>query len=109
MAAVLDQYGVHGQTSGHSEVSLSGTYTAGTWYDVGINRAEITEGIYILRFYVDTFNSGAGSQYMCYTVSEPFFLAYISRFQQQLSKRYSYEQLVLRSRPQLIPKPQQYV
>lgn len=73
MAAVLDQYGVHGQTSGHSEVSLSGTYTAGTWYDVGINRAEITQGIYILRFYVDTFNAGAGSQYMCYTVSEPFF------------------------------------
>lgn len=73
MAAQLDEYGVHGQTSGHSEVSLSGTHTSGTWYDVGINRPEITQGIYILRFYVDTFNSGAGSQYMCMTVSEPFF------------------------------------
>ena len=73
MAAILDQYGVHGQTTAHPEVSLSGTYTGGTWYDVGINRPEIAEGIYILRFYVDTFNAGVGSQYMNYTVSEPFF------------------------------------
>ena len=73
MATILDKNGAHGQNSGHSEVSLSGTYTSGTWYDVGINRAEIAQGIYILRFYVDTFNSGAGSQYMSYTVSEPFF------------------------------------
>ena len=73
MATILDRTGAHGQNSGHSEVSLSGTYNSGTWYDVGINRAEIVQGIYILRFYIDTFNAGVGSQYMSYTVSEPFF------------------------------------
>jgi len=72
MAAKLDQYGVHGQTTSHSQISLTTTHNAGTWYDVGISRTELDEGIYILRFYVDTFNAGA-SQYQSYTISEPFF------------------------------------
>ena len=72
MSAILDQYGVHGQTTSHSQISLNTTHNAGTWYDVGIDRADLSQGIYILRFYVDTFNAGA-SQYMCYTISEPFF------------------------------------
>jgi hypothetical protein len=50
---------------------LTGSFTAGTWYDTGFNRDSGVTGTYTIRAYVNTFHSGA-SMYYCLAVSAPF-------------------------------------
>jgi hypothetical protein len=73
MSATLDQYGVKDHdTSGY--VALTGTHTAGTWYDIGIGRGDVpSNGIYIAHVFADTHLLGV-TQYSTEAVSEPFFM-----------------------------------
>ena len=52
-------------------LSLSGTFSAGTWYDTVIQRPSLNQGIYIITVYFDTANAGA-SQYSCRSATVPF-------------------------------------
>ena len=70
MAAILDQFGVKTHSSSAS-VDLSGTYTANTYYNVGVDRGDLSEGIYIIYVLADTHSAGV-SQYATSAVSEPF-------------------------------------
>ena len=70
MAASLNQYGVHSHDTS-AYVALSGTHTASTWYDIGIDRSDMSSGIYIAHVFADTHSLGV-SQYSCEAVSEPF-------------------------------------
>lgn len=70
MAATLHQYGVSGHDAS-ATVNLSGTYTAGTWQDIGIDRGDLTSGIYIAHVFADTHLLGV-TQYSSESISEPF-------------------------------------
>ena len=51
--------------------TAAGTYTAGTWYEIA-SSSNLTEGVYIVIAYVDTFNAGGGFYYMQFA-SVPFY------------------------------------
>ena len=70
MAATLDQYGVKTHSPSAS-IDLSGTYTANTYYDVGVERGDLSHGIYIIYVEADTHSTGV-SQYSTAAASEPF-------------------------------------
>ena len=70
MSATLNRYGVKNHDTSEY-VALNGTHTAGTWYDIGIDRSDISSGIYIAHVFADTHLLGV-SQYSCEAVSEPF-------------------------------------
>lgn len=69
MAATLDQYGVKEHSSSES-IDLIGTYNANTYYDVGVQRTDLSHGIYIIRVEADTHSVGV-SQYSTVAASEP--------------------------------------
>lgn len=70
MAATLNQYGVHSHDTS-AYVALSGTHNASTWYDIGIDRSDMSSGIYIAHVFADTHSLGV-TQYSSEAVSEPF-------------------------------------
>ena len=73
MAAILDEYGVRAQTTVISTIRLNTTHNANTWYDVGIDRADMPgDGVYIIDVNADTFAAGA-SMYSSRAISEPFY------------------------------------
>ena len=53
-------------------ISLSGNFTAGTYYDLFTVALGIPEGIYIIHAYLDTYAVGGGVYYMHFT-SVPFY------------------------------------
>lgn len=55
---------------------LSGTYTGGTWYEIG-NNGNIGTGVFILTAYVDTYACG-GSVYFMEYASIPFYFWNVS-------------------------------
>ena len=69
MPAILDQFGVKTHSSSAS-VDLIGTYTANTYYNIGVDRTDLSSGIYIIYVEADTHAAGA-SQYSTVAVSEP--------------------------------------
>jgi hypothetical protein len=69
MAAILDQFGVKTHSSSAS-VNLSGTYTANTYYNIGVDRTDLSHGIYIIYVEADTHAAGV-SQYSTVAASEP--------------------------------------
>jgi len=70
MSALLNVYGVSSHAA-YASVDLNGTYTANTYYNVGVDRGDLSEGIYIIHVLADTHSAGV-SNYSTAAASEPF-------------------------------------
>jgi len=51
--------------------NASGNYSSGTWYDV-VNSSQLSEGVYVITGYVDTYAVGGGIYFMQF-VTVPFY------------------------------------